>query len=136
MKLKLFLVLLILLIVAFSIPQVKQVLALATQVRPETFTELYFENHATLPRIIRPGQTSGFSFTVRNLESKTVKYPYVVYLTNGIQTFNLDLGTITLADTESKTLKVSFTPKTNIRTQIVVDLVNQNQKISFWMSPQ
>jgi len=62
------------------VPSVKEALILATTVKPETFTELYFEDHLFLPSKITLFKENNFKFTIHNLENKDIEYPYEVYI--------------------------------------------------------
>ena len=48
----------------------------------EPLTELYFENHTTLPKYLFLNKTYNFPFTMRNLEYQEVKYNYTLLLQN------------------------------------------------------
>ncbi|MBW7944826.1 hypothetical protein H3C70_05525 [Patescibacteria group bacterium] len=50
--------------------------------KPETFSELYFEDHLELPKRITPNTPYQFSFTIRNHEGKTMIYPLEVFATS------------------------------------------------------
>ena len=121
------------------IPGVKEAVALATTVKPETFTELYFENHLALPAKITSYQEETFRFTVHNLEYKTMTYPYEVYIKcsdvgcNGDKQI-IDEGEITLKQNEYKTISESYMINLPTgRIEIVANLINKNQQIDFWM---
>jgi hypothetical protein len=118
-----------------SNPVIKETIALATTVKPETFTELYFENHNDLPKTINPNQNYSFIFTIHNLEYKNMNYPYSVYLETADTKIILDQGTFTLENNGYKSIKESFGPLKNTRMKITVELVNRNQVIDFWMDP-
>ena len=45
----------------------------------EPFTELYFDNVATLPKEMSAGGRLDFSFTINNLEGVDTEYPYEVF---------------------------------------------------------
>ena len=117
-------------------PGVRKAFALATTVQPERLTELYFENSSNLPKNIIPHQKYAFAFTIHNLEGRLMTYPYVV----SIQTPNLivihDKGQVLLKNGEAKSISENIGPFENIKSQIVVELVNRNQNISFWMGAQ
>jgi len=112
---------------------IKETFALATTIKPETFTELYFEDHLNLPKMIERHTEYSFVFTVHNVESKDVDYPYVVYLQRDNQKIILDQGNLNLKDNEYKSVKEDFGPLKILGLKIVVELVNENQNISFWM---
>jgi len=109
-------------------------LALATTVKPETFTELYFENHLQLPSTVSSNQTITFTFTVHNLEYKTYTYPYEVTLDqNGTKT-SIDKGTFTLPQNGYKKVTETYTLTQPItRAKVDVNLTNKNQDIFFWI---
>lgn len=116
-----------------AIPDIRHQLILATTRQPETFTELFFENPLALPQKITHGKKYQFSFTIHNLESKDMTYPYVVYLSrDGVKTI-IDQKTLTLHHDESKTISESIGPLKVIRKQIIVELTTNHQIISFWM---
>lgn len=122
-----------------SIPAVKNAIVMATTIKPETFTELYFENHLSLPKKIVTDQENNFKFTVHNLEYKTMTYPYEVYIKcsdagcNGEKQI-IDEGKITLKHDEYKTISESYmiTLPTG-RIEIVANLINKKQGIDFWV---
>ena len=109
--------------------------ALATTVKPETFTELYFENHLSLPSTVTQNQTITFKFTVHNLEYKTYTYPYTIYLQVNSKKKEIDNGTFTLNQDGYKTIKETYTITQPItRAKVDVDLTNKNQDIFFWIN--
>jgi hypothetical protein len=118
------------------VSSIKNAIALATTVKPETFTELYFEDHSSLPKIVTRHQEYSFVFTVHNVENKEVEYPYEVYIQRDDQKIILDQGDLTLKDNEYKSINENFGPLKNLNLKIVVELINKNQNISFWMTKQ
>lgn len=122
--------------IAYSVPKVKEAIVLATTVKPETFTELYFEDHNNLPKTIEKHEEYSFIFTIHNLEYKDMNYPYVVYLETVDKKIILDQGIVSLKDGEYKSARVDFGPLKPIRMKIVVELENNKQLIDFWMEGQ
>jgi hypothetical protein len=120
----------------FSIPLMKSTMVLATTVQPEKFTELYFEDHLRLPKIIIPGQQYRFAFTIHNLENSDMKYSYHVYLQTQNNQVTLDKSSINILNGRSSTIVENFSPLIPEKTQVTVELINKNQKISFWMQTQ
>ncbi|MCL5439037.1 MAG: DUF1616 domain-containing protein [Patescibacteria group bacterium] len=114
-------------------PNLKNTIALATTVKPETFTELYFEDHTQLPKTIKKGEGYSFVFTAHNVEYQDMKYSYIVYLQRDNQKITLDEGEFSLKNNEYKSVKENFGPLKNLRAKILVELVNKNQQIDFWM---
>jgi hypothetical protein len=116
------------------VPGAKDAITLATTVKPETFTELYFKNHLKLPSIVKIGETYSFSFTVHNLEYKTYNYPYEVYIDTNGQRQYIEKGNFSLRQDQYKTIKEDFSvapPAT--RSAVVINLINKNQQIDFWI---
>jgi len=120
------------------IPGVKEAIILATTVKPETFTELYFENHLQLPTTPTLYKTVNFAFTVHNLEYKDTTYQYEVYIEcqqkgcNGEKQM-IDKGNITLKQDEYKTISETYTLTLPTRKiQVITNLINKNQRIFFW----
>lgn len=107
--------------------------ALATTVKPEKYTELYFANHLSLPSSVTQNQTITFAFTIHNMEYQIYNYSYIVYiLENGKKTV-IDYGHVKLQQNEYKTISESYTVSSRItRDQVVVNLINLNQEIFFW----
>jgi hypothetical protein len=119
--------------IALSIPVVKEAFVLATTVKPETFTELYFEDHINLPKTIQSQKKYSFVFTIHNLENTDMEYPYIVYLQTINKKIILDTNKINLKNGEFKSVKEVFGPLQTIRMEIVVELINKKQSIDFWM---
>ena len=116
-------------------PAIANDVKLATSYQPETFTELYFDNHMVLPTVIDGGKIYGFSFTVHNVEAKDMEYSYIVYLQSDFQKVLLDQGNFTLKNDGIKTIQETFGPLKNIKMKVTVVLVNKNQQIDFLMTP-
>ena len=116
------------------VPSVKEAFILATTKIPETFTELYFEDHLTLPKEITLFKENNFKFTIHNLENKDTLYPYEVYIEVNGQMQSIDKSSVSIKNNEYKTITQSFIITTPIqRAKIVVNLIDKNQPIHFWM---
>ena len=76
----------------------------------EPLTELYFENHTALPKNIFLDKNYDFSFTVNNLEYQDVEYNYIVeaYDVNNTLLFEINKGSFTLANNESRTISENY----------------------------
>lgn len=118
------------------VPSISNVITLATTHQPEKFTELYFEDHINLPKIITRWKQYSFVFTVHNLENQNMDYAYEVYLQRDEQKIIIDSGEFSLKDNEFKSVKVDLGPLKNLQSKIVVELMNKNQSIDFWMEPK
>jgi len=119
--------------VIFSIPKFSEAFRLATTKLPETFTELYFENHSNLPSTIERQKIYTFSFTVRNLENRDMTYPYEVYVLRGDTREVVDQGVLSVRNNENVTITESIGPLKKTRKKVVVELTQKKQIISFWM---
>ena len=116
------------------VPSVKEAFILATTVKPETFTELYFENHLTLPKEVKLFKENNFKFTIHNLENRDMEYPYEVYIDINGEKQMIDKDTVSIKNNEFKTITENFTITTLIkRAKVVVNLSSKNQQIDFWM---
>jgi hypothetical protein len=103
--------------------------------QPETFTELYIDNHTSLPKHPQIGDTIAFSFTINNLEHKTMKYPYVVSLkpVEG-DPIAVASGSVTLDHEQLQAVKIEHTLiDVSGRSQMVVTLTDLSQSVHFWL---
>lgn len=122
-----------------SVPAVKQAIALATTVKPETFTELYFANHLGLPKEIKLGTLYSFQFVVHNLEYRDFTYIYEVSAEDeeGKNKIILSRNRFLLKHDEIKTVPVTFKIINPFRRmKITVNLINKNQPIHFWVEQE
>ena len=87
-----------------NIPSVKEAVILATTVKPETFTELYFEDHLSLPGNIILFKENSFKFTIHNIENKDMKYPYEVYIDVEGEKQMIDKSSVFIKNDEYKTI--------------------------------
>ena len=102
--------------------------------KDEHFTELYFENHTSLPHAIFQGETISFAFTIHNLEGATTTYPYSVYFYDGTSTIPIDQSTTTIPDNGTSTESETYTFKTSPMWQeIFIELIGRDQFIHFKM---
>ncbi len=134
--------LIILWLASLTLYQNRQTISLATSIKPENFTELYFEDNAHLPLkikqkntnlFINPADSYSFKFTIHNLENKEMKYHYEVYILDPNKVV-FDQGEVNIQNNESKTIDETFyMPSIYPRTKFVVNLIDKNQQIAFWM---
>lgn len=117
--------------------QVKKAITLSTTMKPQVFTELYFEDHLSLPDIITLFKKYSFKFTIHNLEEKDMEYPYEVYIdTNGEKKLIYE-GSALIKDNEYETIAVDLTTEVPLqRSRVIVNLINKNQKIFFWIEQE
>ncbi|MDD5622437.1 MAG: hypothetical protein PHQ09_04655 [Actinomycetota bacterium] len=116
---------------------VKRAIILATTKKPSTFTELYFENHLSLPDKVTLFEENNFKFTIHNLENKDMEYPYEVYIdTNGEKQI-ICTDSVLIEDDEYETIAVDFTITIPIpRSMVIVNLIDKNEQISFWIEEE
>ena len=109
---------------------------LAGHAKPETFTELYFEDHLHLPSTVISRHSYSFAFTLHNLESKDMEYSYEVSadIRQDKLLISFDKGTVFVKKDAYKTIREEFTPaKAFPRSEIVVYVINKKQMIDFWV---
>jgi hypothetical protein len=117
-----------------SNPTIMNTITLATTVKPETFTELYFEDHLKLPTTLVPNKEYSFKFTIHNLENKEMNYKYQVYVEDANQKFLLDNDSVVIKKDESKTIPETLhLPGLNTKAKVVINLTNKNQQIDYWI---
>lgn len=145
---------------------------------PEPLTELYFNNHISLPKVYTKGAKYPFSFTIHNIEYQTVDYRYKITASGEVQNPNdkfqikskipnpnyssasgqsnnitiyqdnnltstpvsdettelITEGMVKLSQDQYATLSATFSSNLNFsRVKVVVDLVDRNQPIHFWL---
>ena len=116
---------------------VKKAITLATTMKPQVFTELYLENHLSLPDKITLFEEKNFEFTIHNLENKEMEYPYEVYIDTDGEKYIIHESSVLLKNNEYETIAVDFTLEVPIqRSKVVVNLIDKNQKIFFWIEKE
>ena len=121
-------------IVVECVPSVKEALILATTVKAETFTELYFEDHLYLPDKVTLFKENNFKFTIHNLENKDMEYPYEVYIDVNREKQMIDKDSVLIKNNEYKTISEAFTITVPMqRAKVAINLISKNQQIHFWM---
>ena len=118
-------------------PSAKDALILATTVKPETFTELYFEDHLSLPNKVTLFKENNFKFTIHNLENKDMVYIYEVYIDVNREKQMIDKNSVLIKNNEYKTITEDFTITVlTQRVKVIVNLIGKNQQIHFWMAEE
>jgi len=87
------------------------------------FSELYFEEHEELPKIITAGEEEQFAFTVASHELNTASYEYVVSLDDEI----IEEGDFILGPDGNITVNVSFIPENSSLT--LIDHTEHNRSL-------
>ncbi len=124
-------------LVVECVPSVKEALILATTVKPETFTELYFEDHLFLPNKVTIFKENNFKFTIHNLENKDMVYIYEVYIDLNREKQMIDKSSVLIKNNEYKTITEDFTITVPMqRVKVIINLINKNQQIHFWMGEE
>jgi uncharacterized membrane protein len=101
---------------------------------PETFTELYFENHENLPSKVEAGETYTFAFSVHSEEYRNMTFPYAIYIQTDKKRIPITKGQFSLMQNQNKTFNEKFTaPALTDGAEVVVNLENKNQDIDFWI---
>lgn len=119
----------------YAIPSVRNSIALATTIKPETYTELYLEDHTTLPKSNKVDSPEWFKFTIHNLENKTMNYPYEVYIedTDGNRA-KIVKDIVKLNNDEYRTIPIYYELLHPVeRAKIVIRLIDKDQSIHFWI---
>ena len=111
----------------------------------EPLTELYFENHTSLPANISVNETSNFSFTIHNLEYQKMRYNYdvSVFDENNTLLFKIDSGNAILENNETKTISEILNVKEHfgrIRIEVMINkddlgIVPDFKKKLWWPDP-
>ena len=131
MKIRLLLLVVWFIVVGFlvveCVPSVKEALILATTVKPETFTELYFEDHLSLPNKVTLFKENNFKFTIHNLENKDMEYPYEFYIDVNREKQMIDKSSVLIKNNEYKIISEAFiiTVPTQ-RVKAVINLIGKN----------
>lgn len=117
-----------------TLPPVRSAWVLATTVQPETFTELYFEDHLKLPKKAVSGRDYSFRFTIHNLENKDINYQYEMHIEVDGEKQLLDKNYVFINNNEYKTILESVILKQPLKkAKIAINLINKNQQIDFWI---
>ncbi|MCX7997132.1 MAG: DUF1616 domain-containing protein [Patescibacteria group bacterium] len=102
---------------------------------PESYTELYLEDHLEIPVTLMPEQTASASFTIRNRERRTMNYRYTVSRTTGTDTARIASGTARLADGQARSFRFDYSiATTEPKTRFAIELDGMNQQIHFWIN--
>ena len=116
---------------------VKETIILATTQNPQLLTELYFENHLSLPDKIVLFKENKFQFTIHNLESREIEYHCEAYIDTDGKKNIISMDSILMKNDEYKTIYLNFTiiiPTQ--RSKVVVNLIDKNQQIFFWITEE
>ena len=100
----------------------------------EPFTELYFEDHQSLPKEIELGKEYFFEFTIHNLENKRTEYLYEIKQEIGIKNEVINTRIFSMDHNHSITFIEPFRINQIFwDARIMVNLPSKNQEIHFWV---
>lgn len=102
---------------------------------PEPLTELYFEDHATLPAKAVAGIPIRFRFTLHNVEYADTAYPYRITVTTDRATETVEERTIVLPHDTFHTITREIVLTEATRSAVRVELDGRDQAIQFWLNP-
>lgn len=104
----------------------------------EPLTEVYFENHTSLPANIFLNRNYNFTFTVHNLEYKEMNYTYDMNIEYGNRSGTVNSDSFILENNKSISFTKSFSftePFARAKIQTVVKKDNNETiDIHFWVS--
>jgi len=106
---------------------------------PERLTELYFTNPNKLPKTYTPGQPQEVSFTVHNLEYRSMNYRYQITQSSqdGQQSQVMNTGAFSLGHDLYHTAAVNI-PTVNLgdNVKVEVKLINTNESIDYLLKKE
>ncbi len=104
----------------------------------EPLTEVYFENHTSLPGNIFLNRNYNFTFTVHNLEYREMNYAYDMNIEYGNKSGTVNSGSFVLENNGSISFTKSFSftePFNRAKIQTVVKKDNNETiDIHFWVN--
>ena len=112
----------------------RSVFASATSHQPTRYTELYFNNPTSLPVSVPRGSTLPVSFTVHNLEARSLQYAVTVsFIGPHNQALTVKQQQFALASTASKSITVPMIAPADYHgnADVQVTLDNLHQSIHF-----
>ncbi len=101
--------------------------------QPTPFTELFLDDHASLPRQVTPGVPATFHFTIANHEGRAVAYDYRVTVTgaNGSSAV-AQRATVEVGAGASTSIAATFTTTPGSSSSVIsVELVDRTENVHF-----
>ena len=118
--------------IGLSTPILSHDFALATSVRPEPYTELYFNNLLTLPPSIESGKQQNLHYTIANHEGRLNAYTYRILILEDTVVKTVITKTVAIDSEQSISLPITFiAPKNRETIEVIVELPEQHQSIHF-----
>lgn len=103
---------------------------------PPGLTELSFARASTLPSVYRPYRQEAVAFRVRNLERRTMSYPYLARFESMDGSRLIDAGTLVIEADGVVAKDVFYTVGDETgRVRLVIELPEQRQSIHLWLVP-
>lgn len=105
--------------------------------KPEETTELYFTQPGSIPVSYAPAQPIAATFTIRNNTNTVKNYHYTVQQVSetGDITQALKNDTLVIGPQGQKDTMLRLTPlDLGTRTQFIIRLADQPQRINFWVT--
>jgi hypothetical protein len=103
--------------------------------KEESYTELFIDDHQTLPNYLAPGRVATASFTLRNYEHKNEHYKFLITKTLGKDTETIGSGSADVAHNQTKSIEFHYgVATTEAKTRIEVLLPEKKQSIHFYVN--
>jgi len=106
------------------------IILIATQQRPEYFTELYFADHEAIPKFIEENQDYQYTFTIHNQEQKDMSYRFTVtiekFSENNKQDIKSSTSYTTIPKGDSKNISINYKLSDFVKAKIETSIGNQN----------
>jgi len=103
----------------------------------EPLTEVYFENHTSLPNVVFLNQTYNFTFTIHNLEYREMNYTYNITAEYLSRLYHMDEGNFSLNNNESISISEGFYFTNGFnRAKINIYVIKDNNEtidLHFWI---
>jgi type II secretory pathway pseudopilin PulG len=123
-------------LVGYYRQSIRQAFTLATTRRLESYTELYFPSHASLPERYAPGQSQLVTFVLHNVEGRDMTYNYNVVTSGSItDTYPGQPVGVHAGDTQRVSVKVPIR-QTAQHVRVQVEVSTTNQSIHYWIDKE
>lgn len=103
----------------------------------EPFTELYFEDHQSLPKSVQKDETYNFQFSIVNHEGELKQYTvksYALYDDNLMET--LGQSVVSIEDQGKTTMAEQFSVTRQFTKAKVVVELDSGEEIHFWIKEE
>jgi hypothetical protein len=118
-------------VISLNLPRLSAAYSLASQHRPEAYTELYFADPAHLPSYAPPGKAEKLQFVIVNHEGTSHRYQYVITETAPGYQKQLVSPSFVLADGSAATRSTTYSlPAANANLHITITLLGSGQTLT------